>query len=112
MNKFISYITKWGTIANKFVICILVVNYFTIDSKDSRRTIFFNTSIVEFCKYSSIICSTCLIIIIISIIRHKINRRIAKRNKKYLLTLLSWSIKRYVFSLGFHWKPNFDIFEK
>lgn len=84
MNKFITEITKLGSLENLIVILILFVNIILMFLPVKiRRSLLFDIAITNFSKYSYIVCATCLVIIIISIIRFKINREKSKRNKKY-----------------------------
>lgn len=84
MNKLVNYLTEWGSNANKIVISIFLVNtiLILIPSK-IRRAIFFHTSLLGFGKYSFIIGASCLLIIIISIVKLRISRERSKRNRKY-----------------------------
>jgi len=84
MNKFIDQLTEWGSVMNKIVISILFVNCLLILFPGNiKQAIFFNTSRVNFSKYSFIICFACALIIIISVVKRKIKDAKSKKNKKY-----------------------------
>lgn len=84
MRNLLNNIFQWKQSANIAVICILLVNIILLLIPHNWvKEIILNTSISEFNKYSIIIICSCALIIIVSLIRYKIQRSIKRKNRKF-----------------------------